>query len=141
MLATYAGNGFQMYVGVGGQVNYKGAGNQSGDVAIKDSKGTAVTLTADKTYTFSVSHYGNITKYSVYDSDKNLLGVAQHTNATWSGTVSVLSTGVGGTYGTFNNNMLANGWSLPSGYIIPEPATATLSLLALCGLTMRRRRK
>ncbi len=25
-------------------------------------------------------------------------------------------------------------------YIIPEPATATLSLLALCGLTARRRR-
>ena len=41
-----------------------------------------------------------------------------------------------------------NGWTLPSGSFtygkadsIPEPTTATLSLLALCGLAARRRRK
>ena len=40
---------------------------------------------------------------------------------------------------TFAANAAKNGWAMVS--YIPEPATATLSLLALAGLAARRRRK
>ncbi len=39
-----------------------------------------------------------------------------------------------------NTGVLMNNFTM-SGLLIPEPATATLSLLALCGLAVRRRRK
>lgn len=35
---------------------------------------------------------------------------------------------------------VGNAYKITSAYVIPEPATATLSLLALCGLSLRRRR-
>ncbi len=46
---------------------------------------------------------------------------------------------------SINDTQLNNGWTLPSitftTPVVPEPATATLSLLALAGLAARRRRK
>ena len=66
---------------------------------------------------------------SAVDAPNNQLTVIRVTGELESDTVS------------FSSNNAKNGWSMASYTVIPEPTTATLSLLALAGLAARRRRK
>ena len=88
-------------------------------------------LTKDSVLTFTVKKGIGGDQWSSYENTN--IPLASTTNGTWSG-VSLLSIG-----------SVTNGAPLVSLGIttapIPEPATATLSLLALAGLAARRRRK
>jgi MYXO-CTERM domain-containing protein len=64
--------------------------------------------------------------------------VASTGTINYSGTINNITLG-GDTAGNYKLNSVVH--SISMGAIVPEPATATLSLLALCGLAARRRRK
>lgn len=144
---THAG-GFQYYVKVDGAVNIKGAN-------LNNEQGTSMGVTLPKdtsaVYTFNISKIGTTTMYEILDSTGESLKSYVVQNYDWADkTLSGLSTSVGGEYvdsqnsaNSRDNDQLNNGWSMPSGTfrVIPEPTTATLSLLALAGLAARRRRK
>lgn len=135
-------NGLQFYVqGKGnsgdrtvGQVNVKGSGLTSDAGTSMDMQ----TLLTSGTYTFTVERTGDSTVYSVTDSKGALCG-SKTVTASWD---NVMPTSF---VTSINDTQLNNGWTLPSitftTPVVPEPATATLSLLALCGLAARRRRK
>lgn len=125
------GNGGDRKVG---QVNVKGSG-------LTSDAGTAMdmsTLLTSGTYTFTVERTGDSTVYSVTDSNGAVCG-SKTVDASWN---NVMPTSF---VTSINDTQLSNGWTLPSVTfttpVVPEPATATLSLLALCGLAARRRRK
>ena len=134
--------GFQFYITKAGDVNIKGAnlGNSNGtsmDVTLTAAPETATS------YTFTISKVGTTTTYEVSGGDLENTHVRTIEGYDWADkTLNTLCTSVGGVYGTTNNDQLNNKWSLPAGSfrVIPEPATATLSLLALASLCARRRR-
>ncbi len=91
-----------------------------------DDQGAAVQLAVGKTYTVSFA-----SEAFIEGTDR----MQQVVNLTEGGTVLGTATFVGNMGG---NNGWATSMALKS---VPEPATATLSLLALAGLAARRRRK
>lgn len=140
-------NGFQIWTSANGTTDVQ---KTPGTVVIKSNgeSGGGTTVVGDNkalsagTYTFKVTHEENNTVYSVWGDDGLIASTTKKTD--WSDiSVSSLITSIGGTYNNTNNKQLENNWELPSGSfrVIPEPTTATLSLLALAGLAARRRRK
>lgn len=85
-------------------------------------------MTAAGDYTLSVYENGNLI---VQGTGKPTFGNPQNFKLSFGGAFGIDGTNM---VGTFSNVALYN-------QIIPEPATATLSLLALAGLAARRRRR
>ena len=109
----------------------------AGFVCFQTGTGTNPTVLANSTG-FNVS--GDITYSLTLNGSDLSISATSTSGSTWSTTVSGLTAtdfnkvgfiadGAGGTVGVKNIS------------IVPEPATATLSLLALAGLAARRRRK
>ncbi len=84
-------------------------------------------LTAGETYSFTV-------KYTEADNMLSLTGPGLSVTQTFADTTSPI------TY--LSSSVIGKaGWDITITQSVPEPATATLSLLALAGLAARRRRK
>ena len=133
--ASYNG-GFQLYVQVSGNISLKGGiGDISGS---SDHKVGTAPLATLGTYTLDLSHIGTVLTASIKDAQGTEVASSTLNNVTWAEgtTVDHFTT-------TLTDNQQANGWTLPTGTLalVPEPTTATLSLLALAGLALRRRRK
>ena len=127
-----------------GYVNFRGFGTRTDgtDIQIKDAQGNR--LTFDGTYTFKLTR--NDDKFNIITLDEK-----QSIISNLEFDASILGTG---TISTLKSDVLVTNanvtgwaeWTKPTVTIstvkpIPEPTTATLSLLALAGLAARRRRK
>ncbi len=138
---SYKG-GLQVYASKDGNLVVKGCGFDNG------TSGTALgsTLTADSGYTvvldvvYNDTEKNYTTSLTLKGSDGVKIGNTATSTYTFqeSNVISHLYTACG--------QGAATSWSAPSvtlktsGVLVPEPATATLSLLALAGLAARRRR-
>ena len=94
----------------------------------------AISLTLGKTHTFVISVNDGAVSLS-------LDGVVKQTGLLNGSSKNISNIYIGGGSSTTNNLLSANYYSIRAYKLIPEPATATLSLLALAGLAARRRRK
>ena len=97
-----------------------------------------LTITTGETITLTLHNDGNGT-LTMYVGDAKA-GSSTVSEAELSREISVFSLG-GRINGKTNNNSNITVYSANLSKIVPEPTTATLSLLALCGLAARRRRK
>ncbi len=129
-------NGIQSYIAVGGDVRFLGGGFESNGDAITLGK-IATNKVVSLTYTITRTEAGTTL---VVKADNTQLGSSTITdNSKWNNvTLTKLCTNI-------SDSQINKGWSLASGSFkiisVPEPTTATLSLLALAGLAARRRRK
>lgn len=110
-----------------------------GDIAGNtDHKVGEAPLATSGTYTLDLSHIGTVLTASIKNAQGEEIASSTLNNVTWAEgtTVDHFTT-------TITDGQRANGWSMPTGTLalVPEPTTATLSLLALAGLALRRRRK
>ncbi|MBR6576795.1 MAG: PEP-CTERM sorting domain-containing protein [Akkermansia sp.] len=96
----------------------------------------AASVTAGGTHTITLTKIGTSVSASVDGVVSSTGTVAEGT----SGTIDNVFLG-GGNYGYYKINSVIKNISWSSITTVPEPATATLSLLALAGLAARRRRK
>ncbi len=114
---------------------YIAAGNtvdMDGNVTKNEER--AASVTAGGTHTITLTKIGNSVSAAVD-------GVVSSTGTiNYSGTINNITLG-GDTNGYYKLNSVVHSISMSSITVVPEPATATLSLLALCGLAARRRRK
>lgn len=131
--------GFQLYLNVNGGLVIKGG--LSGDLSGTASHNIASdgVMSDPGTYTVSLVHFGTGLRGTVFDSAGAQLASQAWENVQWADgtTVTQFCTNI-------SDNMIANnGWERPTVSVksVPEPATATLGLLALAGLAARRRRK
>ena len=146
-------NAFFMWHGNGNNtprtaVKFRGFGFQKGqsDHQVKDTETDSNIAYSSGTYTFNYTKDGDTITLSVYDEDYTLIGksvgpvAADGVAVPDAGTISKL-------YSDITSQMINDNWyTMPIVTIstvkpIPEPTTATLSLLALAGLAARRRRK
>ena len=140
--------GFQVWAGKdGGSLIVKGCGFESPNGSGGYSGTTlSSSLTADSTYTVVLDVVYNKTNAN-YTTSLTLKGsngvqIGNKVTKTYAFTASDVVTNLYTACGQGN----ATTWSAPSvtlktsGVLVPEPATATLSLLALAGLAARRRR-
>lgn len=131
--------GFQLYLNVNGGLLFK-AGS-SGPITVRDHYIASNGVMSDEkgTYTVSLVHFGTVLRGTVFDSTGKQLASQVWENVQWDeGTqVTQFCTNI-------SDSMITdNGWQRPTVSVksVPEPATATLGLLALAGLAARRRRK
>lgn len=112
------------YVGMGNAVDIDGNLTKNSEMA--------ASVTAGSTHTITLTKIGNSVSAAVD-------GVVSSTGTiNYSGTINNITLG-GDTNGSYKLNSVVH--SISYGLVVPEPATATLSLLALAGLAARRRRK
>lgn len=131
--------GFQLYLNVSGGLVIK-AGS-SGPISA-DENHTFVpngVMSGKGTYTVSLVHFGTVLRGTVFDSTGAQLASQAWENVQWADgtTVTQFCTNI-------SDSMITNNdWQRPTVSVksVPEPATATLGLLALAGLAARRRRK
>ena len=139
------GGGFQVWAGKDGNLVVKGCGFDNGTYGTTLAT-TASPLTAGSNYTvvldvvYNDTEKNYTTSLTLKGSDGVKIGNTATSTYTFqeSNVISHLYTACG--------QGEATSWSAPSvtlktsGVLVPEPATATLSLLALAGLAARRRR-
>lgn len=110
----------------------------SGDVP------TPYTLERDATYTFTLTKLGDTLTLSVYDhatqTTTNNCATAQIDPVYFTGDIGRIIIGGRQDGDRQNINATIHSVSMSKVSTVPEPATAALSLLALCGLAARRRR-
>lgn len=130
--------------GTSGNTNLGGSGSYLSDVVTSDwasAKEAALTMAYHKTN-------GSYALLSVYLSDGTILNYAgTSTGLKWSDTAGVSSITIGDDANLvkqaylFNSKLDATSIQSIHQSLLPEPTTATLSLLALAGLATRRRRQ
>ena len=130
VFATIAGNGTALRFGP-----YTNDGNTVDlDGNLTKAQGGLASVVAGGTYTITLTKIGTDLTLAV-DGVTTATGTLA---STVSGNITDIALG-GDTGGAYRINETVH--SISMGTIIPEPATATLSLLALAGLAARRRRK
>ncbi len=122
------------------------AGPSNGDdYALTMTKTTAVTTTADEAsyiVTSKVDTDGKLTLNMYEDGNLIVSGYCDNGYADSGYSINAYKIGLGGCTGTSTNAMAATFSNVKIyNQVIPEPTTATLSLLALAGLAARRRRR
>ena len=141
MEANNSADGLQSYITKGGEVRFVGGGICKGTLGLTPTTDAAPigTIDANKkvTLVYTLTRTGENTTLSITADGTAIAKEITLSNekCKWDHTVSTLSS-------TLTDTQTAAGWTLASGSftIVPEPATATLSLLALAGLCARRRR-
>ncbi len=113
--------------------------NFAGSVVEESTVSTDLILSTGVQYTAQLEFYSGAITLKINDS---VIQSGTLTNSA-TGTISDIMIGGGWVAGdySYNNWIEENVHSVTAYKIIPEPATATLSLLALAGLAARRRRK
>lgn len=105
---------------------------------------TPYTLERDATYTFTLTKLGDTLTLSVYDhatqTTTNNCATAQIDPVYFTGDIERIIIGGREDGDRYNINATIHSVSMSKVSTVPEPATAALSLLALCGLAARRRR-
>lgn len=134
---------------VGGKSSYPLTYSFLTTTVVDGTSSSASSLTLDLDSDYKVLIYGNKTAFDALTINST---VTSYSGPTDGSTIpdSIATAGLrvhnGVTNGTMiNNNGTINAGVFPvvsfSGQLVPEPTTATLSLLALAGLAARRRRK
>ncbi len=132
-------NGFQLYAGTSANgsgehlITKINTGSESGS-----SLPSAATYTLTAAYTVEDGASTGTLVLSVLDSSGTTTELGRSSTISSSASISSLSTNAIGVEGWTLGTVTVTADSIAS---VPEPATATLSLLALAGLAARRRRK
>ena len=133
-------SGWGLYLGAEGALTFGQANWNGGNPNIHTAKADCGTLTADTEYTITLVSKGTGSVVGRGTENFTITVAAEGIEAA---TYTADGFGLNGNY--FSKMMVgsANGVNGTVGIVayVPEPATATLSLLALAGLAARRRRK